>query len=97
VEAMPLFEDAHERVQLERWSPGAAVEVPLPGGMELLVLEGGFAEGGEVFEAHSWLRLPAGVTLRAVAGPQGCRVWVKAGHLANVRAAPAAALSNTVS
>lgn len=91
VDAMALFEDAHERVRLERWAPGTAVELPGPGGIELLVLDGGFAEGGEAFEPQSWLRLPAGATLRATAGPRGCRVWVKAGHLADVRAVPAAA------
>jgi anti-sigma factor ChrR (cupin superfamily) len=84
VEAAPLFHDSHERVRLERWAPGAAIELPLPGGIELLVLGGGFTEGGECFETQSWLRLPAGATLRAVAGPQGCRVWVKTGHLLHV-------------
>jgi quercetin dioxygenase-like cupin family protein len=68
VDALPLFEDAHERVRLERWVPGAAIELPAPGGIELLVLDGGFTEGGEPFEVQSWLRLPAGATLRAVAG-----------------------------
>jgi hypothetical protein len=91
VDARPLFEDAHEQVRLERWVPGAIVALPAPNGIELLVLDGSFTEGGEVFETQSWLRLPAGATLRAVAGPQGCRVWVKAGHLAEVRGAPVAA------
>lgn len=81
VDAMPLFEDAHERVRIERWAPGAAVALPVPGGIELLVLDGGFTEGGDAFEVQSWLRLPAGATLQAVAGRQGCRVWVKSGHL----------------
>jgi anti-sigma factor ChrR (cupin superfamily) len=81
VQAM-LFEDARERVRLERWAPGVVVELLLPGGIELLVLDGSFSEGGEEFTQHSWLRLPAGAALRAAAGPQGCRVWVKSGHLA---------------
>lgn len=89
VATLPLFDDAHERVRLERWKPGAPIELPVPGGIELLVLDGGFTEAGEVFEAQSWLRLPAGATLRAMAGPQGCRVWVKTGHLLDVRALPA--------
>jgi hypothetical protein len=55
-----------------------------PGGIELLVLEGSFKEGGERFEPQSWLRLPTRATLRAAAGPQGCRAWVKAGHLASL-------------
>ena len=63
----------------------------MPGGIELLVIDGDFTEGGERFETQSWLRLPAGAILRALAGPQGCRIWVKADHLADVRAAPTVA------
>ncbi len=91
VDAVALFADAHEQVRLERWAPGSIVELPAPGGIELLVLDGSFAEGGETFTGQSWLRLPAGASLQAVAGPQGCRVWVKAGHLAELRTAPMAA------
>lgn len=82
VQAVTVFQDGREHVTLERWDAGAVVERPLHGGIELLVLEGTLTEGGEVFGVQSWLRLPAGDTLRAVAGEYGCRVWVKAGHLA---------------
>jgi hypothetical protein len=87
---MPLFRDGRETVRLERWSPGAEVELAVPGGIEVLVLDGGFSEGGEGFEAQSWLRLPCGAVLRAKAGGGGCRVWVKEGHLAHGQVAPAA-------
>jgi anti-sigma factor ChrR (cupin superfamily) len=82
VEIMPLFRDDREEVRLEHWKPGARIDLPLPGGAEILVLDGGFAEGEEAFAAQSWLRLPAGATLHAEAGAQGCRVWMKTGHLA---------------
>lgn len=85
VQAMPLFSDAHEQVRLERWAAGSVVALPAPGGIELLVLEGEFFEGGETFSAQSWLRLPVQSRLEAIAGPQGCRVWVKSGHLADLR------------
>jgi ChrR Cupin-like domain len=85
-----LYESAWELVLLERWAPGTSVTVPIPGGIELLVLDGGFAEGGEVFSRLSWLRLPAGATLQATAGPAGCKVWVKSGHLAREPRLPAA-------
>ena len=49
-----------------------------------LALEGDFHEAGEPFEVQSWLRLPAGSTLRAEAGPEGAKVWVKTGHLLNI-------------
>jgi hypothetical protein len=75
-------------VRLERWAPGAEVELPVPGGIEVLLLDGGFSEGGESFEAQSWLRLPCGAVLRAKAGVGGCRVWMKTGHLVEVKAVP---------
>ena len=88
VEVMPLFRDGREIVQLERWAPGVEVELAVPGGIEVLVLEGGFSESGETFEVQSWLRLPCGAVLRAKAGDGGCRVWVKAGHLSQAQALP---------
>jgi ChrR Cupin-like domain len=88
VEFAPLFESAWEFVLLERWAPEVTIDVPLPGGIELLVLDGNFVEGREEFSTHSWLRLPAGATLRAAAGPQGCRLWVKSGHLARMTRSP---------
>ncbi|HJR22729.1 MAG TPA: cupin domain-containing protein [Dongiaceae bacterium] len=84
VEVMPLFQDAREEVRLERWAPNAWIELALPQGAEFLVLSGTFEEHGEAFSEQSWLRLPANATLRARTGADGCRVWIKAGHLANV-------------
>lgn len=89
VELIPLFRDAREAVRLERWKAGAEIALTLPGGGEFLVLAGGFAEGGEGFAPQSWLRLPPGGTLRAAAGPEGCKLWVKTGHLAGPITAPA--------
>jgi hypothetical protein len=82
VQIVPLFHAAHEDVRLERWAPQAQIELPVPGGAEFLVLDGRFEEGGESFTIQSWLRLPASSVLRAKAGPEGCRVWLKADHLA---------------
>ena len=88
VEVAPLFRDTGEDVRLERWTPGAAIVYQPEGGIELLVLEGGFTEGGETFVPQSWLRLPPGASLTATAGAQGCRVWVKEGHLGRPPALP---------
>jgi hypothetical protein len=88
VEVMSLFQDERESVRLERWAPNAGIILPAPGGMELLVLDGGFGETGESFERHSWLRLPAAATLRATVDASGCRAWVKTGHLAHRQTAP---------
>ena len=88
LELMALFRDDREEVRLERWSPLSAIERNLPGGLELLVLSGGFVEGGESFKPQSWLRLPPGARLSAKAGADGCRLWAKLGHLAHAQTAP---------
>ena len=86
-----LYESAWELVLLERWTPGISIAVPIPGGIELLVLDGSFAEGGEEFTPLSWLRLPVGAMLQATAGQGGCKLWVKSGHLARGQGLPTAA------
>ena len=88
VSVLPLFEDAVEQVRLEQWAPGAQVRIAATKGLELLVLSGSFEEQGERFGEQSWLRMPPGATFAGVAGPEGCRVWAKSGHLATTRAYP---------
>lgn len=88
LERMALFRDDREEVRLERWAPCSTVERSLPGGLELLVLSGSFREAGETFKLQSWLRLPAGAQLSAKAGPEGCRLWAKLGHLGQAQTAP---------
>lgn len=85
VESVALFRGPDEDVRLERWAPGADIELAAWGGLELLVLAGGFEEAGESFEPLSWLRLPVGMPLHVTVGPEGCRVWSKEGHLAKHR------------
>ena len=70
-----------ERMSGEQWSPGAKVALEPEGGMEILVLTGSFQVLQETFSPLSWLRLPIGDRLTAIAGPAGCRVWIKEGHL----------------
>ena len=81
---MPLFNDGYEDVRLERWDAEQALNLTPKGGLEIFVLEGGFDEGGETFEEHSWLRLPVGQALEATAGAKGAVVWIKEGHLAHL-------------
>ncbi len=85
---MALFRGPDEDVRLEQWAPGADIALAAWGGLELLVLAGAFEEAGEAFAPLSWLRLPVGMPLQATAGPEGCRLWVKEGHLAMLRATP---------
>ena len=81
VEVSPLYRDAREDVRLERWAPGARVDVDAAGGAELFVLEGGAESGDDRLARHSWLRSPPGSRVRAVAGESGALVWIKSGHL----------------
>jgi anti-sigma factor ChrR (cupin superfamily) len=81
VRLIPLFNDDREDVRIEEWRADAGVLLDVPGGFEALVLAGNFEEGGETFTQHSWLRLPRGSSLAAVAGAAGARLWIKTGHL----------------
>jgi quercetin dioxygenase-like cupin family protein len=76
-----LFEGAGERVIAEDWQSGAEVGIDNPHGLEVFVVDGGFAEGGDTLTRWSWLRLPAGTPVRAHVGPDGARVWYKAAPL----------------
>ena len=81
IDAASLYKDTREDVRAEIWAPERAILFVPENGIEILVLEGSFEEGGERFEAGSWLRLPIGAELRVKTGPEGVRVWVKEGHL----------------
>ena len=89
VSSLVLFEDAREHVSMEKWAPGAVVDIQAVNGFEALVTMGGFDEGGEAFTEQSWLRLPKGATSKAVAGSKGATVWIKRNHLAAAPMAPA--------
>lgn len=86
VTAVPLHSFGEEVVRLESWDGLAPIHIDNPSGLELLVLDGTLSEEGDLLEAESWLRLPPGSDLEAVAGPAGCTVWIKSGHLADVDA-----------
>ncbi|MEW9920613.1 cupin domain-containing protein [Marimonas sp. MJW-29] len=76
-----LHEDARETVSYHRLGPGETLAQPAKGGAELLVLSGALTEGADTLVRGSWLRLPEGAALDAVAGPEGAKVWMKTGHL----------------
>jgi len=92
VDSRELFRDARETVRLLRCAPGAAISVQPVGGYEVFVLGGDFISGVEAFRPWSWLRLPIGSGFTAMAGPNGCRLLTKEGHL---RFADAAAPGTT--
>lgn len=85
VASATLFENSAETVAIESWTPKAEVELQHEGGMEILVIEGSFKLNDELLVRHSWLRLPQGESVTAVAGTDGARVWIKRGHLRHIR------------
>lgn len=85
VTVTPLHADDREVVAVEAWAPGTVVSMSLPGGGELLVLDGTLTEAGDELQRHSWLRLPVGGRLDAKAGTEGTQVWLKTGHLRFVK------------
>lgn len=74
-----LFNDKYETVRVETWDPDAPVSLDVPHGAELLVLSGSCVESGALMQKWSWLRIPTGGQINALAGPWGSRVWIKTG------------------
>ena len=76
-----LHRDDRETVSYHQLGAGEALAQDLPGGGEVLVLSGSLTESGETLVKGSWLRLPEGAAMDAVAGPDGATLWMKTGHL----------------
>jgi anti-sigma factor ChrR (cupin superfamily) len=78
---LPLVERGPERVRLLAFAPGSAPGTRVyPGGAEILVLEGSFADEAGNYRRGTWLRLPPGARHEPVF-TEGCRWWLKEGHL----------------
>jgi anti-sigma factor ChrR (cupin superfamily) len=85
VEKLALHSFGSEEVMMVRLAPGASVpRHGHDGGEELLVLEGELADEHGRYPAGSWLRSPPG-TRHAPFSDTGCLIYVKLGHLAEVR------------
>lgn len=84
VAVTPLYKDEFEEVEIQDWDANVEVVLDAPEGIEVLVLSGEFSESGDTLVKQSWLRLPVGSTLKAVAGSQGAKVWIKRHNLAHV-------------
>jgi len=84
VAVTPLYKDAFEEVSLLHFNPSAELTIKATGGAELLVLEGAIDEQSDTLIKHSWLRVPPGTEIKAKAGEQGAKVWLKTGHLSDV-------------
>ena len=84
VSVTPLHKDQYEEVRIEEWETDTSVMVEDEGGIEILVIDGSFEESGDQLKKLSWLRVPVGSTVKAKAGLQGARVWIKTGHLRHI-------------
>ena len=91
VSARLLYSGYGEEVRLEQWAPGAEVWLDVPGGAELLLIDGTAHESGDALKRQSWLRVPPGGAIEAKAGPDGAKVWIKTGHLTRISVPEAAA------
>ncbi|MCP4819392.1 MAG: cupin [Shimia sp.] len=76
-----LHKDDREEVSYYQLDAGAELSVSKAGGIEVLMIAGSMSESGDDLQKGSWLRLPQGAALKAVAGSEGAKVWMKTGHL----------------
>jgi anti-sigma factor ChrR (cupin superfamily) len=84
---MTLFVSAvtDETVDLERLAPGTDLAPRrLAGGEEIFVLDGSLLVDGDLRRPGAWIRRPAG-DAPAMSSREGCRFWVKRGHLPTAR------------
>lgn len=86
ISVTPLFQDDFESVTIQDWAPGASLDIDVPNGAEMLVLEGEIQEHDDQLEKFSWLRVPSGGKIKGTAGANGAKVWLKTGHLNQVDA-----------
>ena len=80
-----LHKDAYENVTYSQVEAGASLTDAGVGGVELLVIAGSLTETGDQLGKGSWLRLPDGQKLNAMAGPEGAKIWMKTGHLRHAK------------
>lgn len=75
-----LFEHYGESSLVERWAPGTQALIDYPKGGEILVIDGQVADAEGEYDAHWWIRMPAGSSHR-LHSSRGCTLWVKRGHV----------------
>ena len=76
-----LHHDDCETVTYVEVEAGCRLSLEAEGGIEALLLDGTLTEGSDTLAEGSWLRLPDGTALDAVAGGVGAKIWIKTGHL----------------
>jgi anti-sigma factor ChrR (cupin superfamily) len=81
MEVMPLYRRGAERVRLVRLTPGTRLPPQShPGGEEIFVIAGAFADEQGRYLKGAWLRTPPGGE-HGIVSVDGCTLYVKTGHL----------------
>ena len=81
LEVMLLHNFGAEQVALVKWAPSTSyVKHSHPGGEEIFVLSGVFADELGEYPAGTWIRNPAG-SVHTPYSDEGCVIYVKTGHL----------------
>ena len=80
-----LFSDKGEHVRMLRLEPGEMAQISATDGLEAFVLAGSVTESADHLGKWDWLRLPVDAKAEFVAGDQGAKLWVKTGHLRQIR------------
>ncbi len=81
LEVLPLHHHGLEQVALVKWTPGTQyLQHRHPGGEEIFVLSGVFADEHGSYPAGTWIRNPAG-SEHTPYSDEGCVIYVKTGHL----------------
>jgi hypothetical protein len=81
IQSALLFKDERETVMLQCWPADHDLTATMPGGGEILILDGSITQNGVEFIRHEWLRIPVNGVISAQAGKSGARIWIKTGHL----------------
>ncbi len=76
---------AYENVAVEDWGENGSFELREDGGFEILVLEGELSLEGNTYGRHDWIRWPDLKLARFDTGAAGARLWIKRGHLKDIR------------
>ncbi len=85
-EICPLFSDDDEHVSLQRLIANEPLfTTEIVGGAELLVVEGELINDEQTYRRGSWLRFPMDALPQVSAGSEGVTVYLKTGHLADIK------------
>lgn len=84
VESMPLHSVPSETVTMQKWHAGAGTAVQThDAGQEVFVIDGVWEDDHGRYPPGTWVRNPPGFT-HAPRSTEGCLLYVKTGHLAQL-------------